>query len=230
MLEAASVAGVQFATVAVAAALEEDPIRVEEVCTRLARRAQLVRAEGPARWPDGTVTQQCAFIHGLYQAITYEQIGVGRRTQWHQRIGERLETHYRDVQDLEFTIERGRLYMLQTRNAKRTGKAAVRAAVEMVAEGLIDSDTALLRVEGQQLDQLLHKMIDPSAAVTEIPVGEAPVSDPSRSCAAQPTDASTPATPKHRPFIAATLSTPRQRGNENRRAAALVGCILCRST
>jgi pyruvate,orthophosphate dikinase len=86
-------------------------------------------------------------------------------------VAERLEKHYRDVQDLEFTIERGRLFMLQTRNAKRTGAAAVKAAVDMVAEGLIDRDTALMRVEAQQLDQLLHKMIDPSAAVREIAKG-----------------------------------------------------------
>ncbi len=82
-------------------------------------------------------------------------------------VAERLEKHYQDVQDLEFTIERGRLYMLQTRNAKRTGKAAVRVAVEMVGEGLIDHETAIMRVEPQQLDQLLHKTIDPAAA-TEI--------------------------------------------------------------
>ena len=72
-------------------ALNEDAIRVEEVCTRLARRGLFVKAEGPAQWPDGTVTQRCGFIHGLYQAITYERIGVARRAQWHQRIGERLE-------------------------------------------------------------------------------------------------------------------------------------------
>jgi pyruvate,orthophosphate dikinase len=86
-------------------------------------------------------------------------------------VAERLERHYKDIQDLEFTVERGRLFMLQTRNAKRTGAAAVKAAVDMVREGLIDHETALLRVEAQQLDQLLHKMIDPSAAVTEIAKG-----------------------------------------------------------
>jgi pyruvate,orthophosphate dikinase len=86
-------------------------------------------------------------------------------------VAERLEKHSKDVQDLEFTIERGRLYMLQARNAKRTGAAAVRTAVEMVAEGLIDKDTALMRVEPQQLDQLLHKMIDPHAEVQEIAKG-----------------------------------------------------------
>jgi pyruvate, orthophosphate dikinase len=87
------------------------------------------------------------------------------------QVADRLERHYKDVQDLEFTIERGRLFMLQTRNAKRTGAAAVRTAVEMVKEGLIDKETALLRVEPQQLDQLLHKMIDPSAKVEEVAKG-----------------------------------------------------------
>ncbi|MBB4639488.1 pyruvate, phosphate dikinase [Longimicrobium terrae] len=76
-----------------------------------------------------------------------------------------LEDHYRDAQDLEFTVEKGRLYLLQTRNAKRTGRAAVRMAVEMVDEGRITPEEAVLRVAPEQLDQLLHPMIDPSAPV-----------------------------------------------------------------
>jgi pyruvate,orthophosphate dikinase len=87
------------------------------------------------------------------------------------QVAERLERHYKDVQDLEFTIERGKLYMLQTRNAKRTGPAAIKIAVEMVAEGLIDRQTAVQRVEPAQLDQLLHPMIDPNATVTVIATG-----------------------------------------------------------
>ena len=71
-----------------------------------------------------------------------------------------LEKHYRDMQDFEFTIEEGKLYMLQTRNGKRTGPAAVRVAVEMVEEGLIDKKEAVLRVQPQQLDQLLHPVFD----------------------------------------------------------------------
>src|SRR6266851_3737299 len=71
-----------------------------------------------------------------------------------------LEQHYRDMQDFEFTIEDGKLYMLQTRNGKRTGPAAVRVAVEMVEEGLIDKKEAVLRVQPQQLDQLLHPVFD----------------------------------------------------------------------
>ncbi|HEU4556806.1 MAG TPA: pyruvate, phosphate dikinase [Longimicrobium sp.] len=77
----------------------------------------------------------------------------------------KLENHFRDAQDLEFTVERGHLYMLQTRSAKRTGRAAVRMAVEMVDEGLISIDEAVLRVEPAQLDQLLHPTIDPGAQV-----------------------------------------------------------------
>jgi pyruvate, orthophosphate dikinase len=90
--------------------------------------------------------------------------------QFHQ-VATRLENHYKDVQDLEFTIERGKLYMLQTRVAKRTGAAAVRIAVEMVNEGIIDRATAVQRVEPGQLDQLLHPMIDPKAPVNVIATG-----------------------------------------------------------
>ncbi|HEY8462001.1 MAG TPA: pyruvate, phosphate dikinase [Blastocatellia bacterium] len=88
-----------------------------------------------------------------------------------QQVATRLENHYKDVQDLEFTIERGKLYMLQTRVAKRTGAAAVRIAVEMVGEGLIDKATAVQRVEPGQLDQLLHPMIDPKAPLNVIATG-----------------------------------------------------------
>lgn len=86
-------------------------------------------------------------------------------------LANRLERHYKDVQDMEFTIERGKLYMLQTRNAKRTGAAAVRVAVEMVEEGVIDKATAIQRVEPAQLDQLLHPMIDPKANLNVIATG-----------------------------------------------------------
>jgi pyruvate, orthophosphate dikinase len=77
-------------------------------------------------------------------------------------ITSRLEKHYRDVQDFEFTIQEGKLYMLQTRNGKRTGNAAVRIAVDMVEEGLLTRDEALMRVEPDQLNQLLHPVLDES--------------------------------------------------------------------
>src|SRR3984957_15553741 len=77
-----------------------------------------------------------------------------------REITSNLEKHYRDMQDFEFTIEDNKLYMLQTRNGKRTGPAAVRVAVDMVKEGLIDKKEAVLRVQPQQLDQLLHPLFD----------------------------------------------------------------------
>lgn len=80
------------------------------------------------------------------------------------QIQQTLEKHYRDMQDIEFTIEKGRLYMLQTRTGKRTAKAAIQIAVEMVKEGLITEKEAVLRVSPEQLDQLLHPSLDPHAA------------------------------------------------------------------
>ncbi len=82
--------------------------------------------------------------------------------QFYEVVG-RLERHYRDMQDIEFTVERGRLYMLQTRNGKRTAKAALKVAVEMAGEGLITREEAILRVDPASLDQLLHPTIDPVA-------------------------------------------------------------------
>jgi len=88
-----------------------------------------------------------------------------------REITERLEKHYRDVQDFEFTIERGKLYMLQTRTGKRTPLAAVKIAVDMVKEGLITKEEAIMRVEPSQIDQLLHPIIDPKAKVEPVAKG-----------------------------------------------------------
>ncbi|MDR0787664.1 MAG: pyruvate, phosphate dikinase [Gemmatimonadota bacterium] len=84
---------------------------------------------------------------------------------------ERLEKHYREMQDLEFTVERGKLYLLQTRTGKRTANAAVRIAVEMVNEEVISREEAVLRVEPDQLNQLLHPMIDPNAELDVLTAG-----------------------------------------------------------
>ena len=79
------------------------------------------------------------------------------------RIAKLLETHYRDAQDIEFTVERGKLYILQTRNGKRTASAAVRIAMDMLHEGLIDAEPAVSRVAPEQVEQLLHPQLDPKA-------------------------------------------------------------------
>jgi pyruvate,orthophosphate dikinase len=86
-------------------------------------------------------------------------------------ITQLLEQHYHDMQDVEFTIERGKLWMLQTRTGKRTGAASVRVAVDMVHEGLIDRATAVRRVTPEQLDQLLHPTVDPDAETTVLVTG-----------------------------------------------------------
>ena len=77
-------------------------------------------------------------------------------------IAQKLENHYKDMQDMEFTIEEGKLYFLQTRNGKRTATAAIRVAVDMVAEGMITEKEAVLKVDARQLDQLLHPVFDPA--------------------------------------------------------------------
>jgi pyruvate,orthophosphate dikinase len=86
-------------------------------------------------------------------------------------IAERLETHYREMQDLEFTIERGKLWMLQTRSGKRTAKAALKIAVDMASEGLISEEEAVGRIDPASLDQLLHPTIDPKAERNVIGAG-----------------------------------------------------------
>jgi len=88
-----------------------------------------------------------------------------------QEISSRLETHYRDMQDIEFTVERGKLYVLQTRNGKRTAHAAVKVAVDLVQEGLLTKEEAILRVDPDGLDQLLHRRIDPAARLEVLAKG-----------------------------------------------------------
>jgi pyruvate,orthophosphate dikinase len=87
-------------------------------------------------------------------------------------IANKLENHYRDMQDIEFTIERSKLYMLQTRNGKRTAQAALKVAIDLVNEGLIDEKEAVLRVDPKQLDQLLHPMFDADALKAAKPIAK----------------------------------------------------------
>ena len=81
-------------------------------------------------------------------------------------VREKLEKHNKDMQDIEFTIQEGKLYLLQCRNGKRTAKAAVKIAVDLFNEGIIDKDQALLLVDPTAINQLLHKQIDPKAKKT----------------------------------------------------------------
>jgi pyruvate,orthophosphate dikinase len=105
------------------------------------------------------------------------------------RVFELLERHYKDMQDIEFTVERGKLWMLQTRSGKRTAKAALKLAVDMVGEGLIDETTAIMRVDPMALDQLLHPTLDP-AAPRDVMTSALPAS-PGAACGAVVLDAET---------------------------------------
>src|SRR5690242_2985240 len=96
------------------------------------------------------------------KALSMEEAMPGVFAQF-KAVVERLERHYRDMQDIEFTVEQGQLYMLQTRNGKRTAKAALKVAVDLASEGLITREEAVSRVEPAALDQLLHPTIDPTA-------------------------------------------------------------------
>ncbi len=86
-------------------------------------------------------------------------------------IAEKLERHYKDMQDMEFTIERGKLFMLQTRNGKRTAAAALKVAVDLVAEEMIDKNEALMKIDPKQLDALLHPTFEPAALKAAAPIG-----------------------------------------------------------
>ena len=99
-----------------------------------------------------------------------------------QSIAHNLENHYRDMQDMEFTIENGKLYMLQTRNGKRTAAAALKIAVDLVDEGMITEEEAVLRVEPKQLDSLLHPMFDTKALKAAKPIGAGLAASPGAAC------------------------------------------------
>ncbi|PYP54563.1 MAG: pyruvate, phosphate dikinase [Gemmatimonadetes bacterium] len=112
-------------------------------------------------------------VAGIRTPLDIEEMAERLPTAYKELIDtqERLEQHYRDMQDLEFTVERGKLFLLQTRTGKRTAAAAVRIARDMVSEGLIDKIEAVRRVPAGQLDQLLHPIIDPSIRATPLCLG-----------------------------------------------------------
>ncbi|HUF49985.1 MAG TPA: pyruvate, phosphate dikinase [Longimicrobiales bacterium] len=112
-------------------------------------------------------------VAGIRTPLSIDQMAGKLPAAYEQllRVQAALEQHFREMQDLEFTVERGRLYLLQTRTGKRTARAAVRIAVAMVREELIDEAEAVRRIDPKQLDQLLHPRLDPAAAVTVLCTG-----------------------------------------------------------
>ena len=123
------------------------------------RTPQQISLEGSRRWA------ALAGISEEERRTKYPSLEETMPQIYHEllEIQQKLEQHYRDMQDIEFTIQEGRLWMLQTRNGKRTGAAQVKIAIDMLREGMIDEKTALLRVEPNKLDELLHPVFDNEA-------------------------------------------------------------------
>jgi pyruvate, orthophosphate dikinase len=118
------------------------------------RTPQPINASGGVGDPSSTLEQQMPSVYAELD-----------------QVREKLEKHYRDMQDIEFTIQKGKLWLLQTRTGKRTATAAVRIAVDMVREKMIDTKEAIMRIQPAQVDQLLHPMLDPNAKRTVIGKG-----------------------------------------------------------
>ena len=124
---------------------------------------------------DATKNEQNKHLHSLEEIMTrvYHEL---------HDIRDRLEAHYKDMQDIEFTIQEGKLYMLQCRTGKRTGTAALNMAMDMLAEKLISEEVAVLRVEPRQLDELLHPIVDPAAEAKISPVVKGLPAGPGAAC------------------------------------------------
>ncbi len=125
-------------------------------------------------------------VAGIRTPQTIDQLKETNEAVYNEfvQIADRLENHYRDMQDMEFTIERGKLYMLQTRNGKRTAQAAMKIAVALVNEGLCTKEEALLKIEPKQLDALLHPSFDKKALAAAKPVANGLPASPGAACGA----------------------------------------------
>ena len=123
-------------------------------------------------------------VAGVRTPSTIDQLANDMPAVYEQfvQIATNLENHYRDMQDMEFTIENGKLYMLQTRNGKRTAAAALKIAVDLVDEGMISEEEAVLRVEPKQLDALLHPQFDAAALKKATPIGKGLAASPGAAC------------------------------------------------
>ncbi len=123
-------------------------------------------------------------VAGIRTPMSIDQLAETNKEVYEQfvEIARRLEDHYKDMQDMEFTIERGKLYMLQTRNGKRTARAALKIACDLVEEGMISTDEALLKIEPKQLDSLLHPTFDDKVIKKAKPIAKGLPASPGAAC------------------------------------------------
>ena len=125
-------------------------------------------------------------VAGIRTPQTIDQLKETNRAVYDEFVSfaNKLEDHYKDMQDMEFTIERGKLYMLQTRNGKRTAQAALKIAVDLVADGMCTKEEALLKIDAKQLDSLLHPQFEPAALKAAAPVANGLAASPGAACGA----------------------------------------------
>jgi predicted ATPase len=149
VLEAASVAGMEFSVAAVAAALETEVVAVGEQCARLGERQQFLRSAGIAEWSDGTVAARYGFVHALYQHLWYERVSIEKQQQWHLRVGMRKEAAYGGraseiATELAVHFEQGRDYPRAIRYLQQAGENALRRSANAEAISLLTKGLELL--------------------------------------------------------------------------------------
>lgn len=176
LLEAASAAGMDFSTAALAAALGEDLVRVEELCLRWTRRRQFFQHQGHSEWPDGTIATRCEFIHAVYRQVAYERVGRTRRAQLHERIGARQEAAYgpraREIApELALHFERGQNPRKAAAYHAAAGeqalrRSACREAIDHFERGLLLLDRLAPDPELRRLELELLVALGSSLAMT----------------------------------------------------------------
>jgi predicted ATPase len=149
ILEAAGVAGANFAAAAVAAAIGRQAEDVEARCVAMARRRQFLQTQGMATWPDGTVTARYEFLHALYHQVLYERVPAGQRVQWHRQVGRRLEAGYGEqartiAVELAVHFEQGRDYPRAVQYLQYAGEQAIQRNAYQEAIGHLTTGLELL--------------------------------------------------------------------------------------
>jgi hypothetical protein len=163
ILEAASVAGIEFSAAAVAAAVEQSAEMAETYCDSLVRREQFLRAQGTREWPDGTVAARYSFIHALYQEVAYEQLSTSRRIRLHRQIGEREEQGYGEhtkeiAAELAMHFERGQDYQRAVIYRQQAGDNARRRNAYHEAASHFTRGVELLTHWPETLERLQHEL------------------------------------------------------------------------
>ena len=164
LLEVASVVGIEFATMAIAAGLKQEPDAIDELCERLANAGQVIKAGGIAEWPDGSLSGQYGFRHALYQNVLYERIAAARRVRLHRAIGERIERGYGEnvgelAAELAVHFERGRDIERAIQYYQQAGEVAKQYSAYREAAVHFSSAIALLVTQPETAPRDEHELL-----------------------------------------------------------------------